>query len=85
MTRPENIRHMSRAKLERIARLARATNSFVYDGFTGRASDRRALLLELWGAEVVDGPHGLCDCGEKRTAPGVCTAKGCPFAGRKRR
>lgn len=84
MTRPESIRGMSRRKLERIARLARATNSFVYDGFTGWASDKRALLLELWGAEVVDGPHGRCGCGEKRTAPGVCTARGCSSARGKR-
>jgi hypothetical protein len=40
------IRGMSRAKLERIARLARITNNFVFDGFTGWASDKRALLLE---------------------------------------
>ena len=63
------------------ARLARATNSYVYDGFTGWASDRRALLLELWGAEVVDGPHGLCErCGDKRTAPGVCAICDAPKA-----
>lgn len=84
--RPESIRKMSRAKLERIARLARATNSFVYDGFTGWASDRRALLLELWGAEVVDGPHGRCGvCGETRSAPGVCGAKFCPTTRRAKR
>lgn len=77
--RPTPIRRMSRRRLERIARLARRAYSFSFDGATGWASDRRAFLLEVWGREIVDGPHGRCVCGEKYSQPGVCSDERCPL------
>lgn len=69
--RPLGIRRMSRAKLERIVRLARECHRI--DGGTAWASDRRAILLELWGAEAIDGPHGRCPrCREMRAEPDCC-------------
>lgn len=74
--RPLGIRRMSRAKLERIARLARECHRI--DGGTAWASDRRAILLELWGVEAIDGPHGRCPrCREMRTEPNRCATRGC--------
>lgn len=87
MTRPINATTMSRAALirevrrpRRIERLARAVHDL---GATPWASDKRALLLELWGVEAVDGPHGRCDaCGTERKSAGVCAESWCPVAKR---
>lgn len=89
VTRPVNAATMSRAalirevrRLRRIERLARAVHDIDTSPW---ASDKRALLIELWGVEAVDGPHGRCDaCGTPRETAGVCVARGCPMAKREK-